>query len=131
MLAPSKVLNPGVGEIIVAGKAVEVTFTGVLGGDVTRFSAGERFEFRLTEAVRMSLAAVEAKSRLLKAAVPAESAVELVPLGSRAPSRSVIVTVLVAGVNTIPLSVKVNTGAGVSATSTAALEGGSVVKANA
>ena len=128
---PNTVLGPGVGEIIVAGKAVEVTFTGVLGGDVTRFSAGERFEFRLTEAVRMSLAAVEAKSRLLKAAVPAESAVEVVPLGSRAPSRSVMVTALVAGVKTMPLSVKVNTGAGVSATPTPALEGGSVVKANA
>jgi hypothetical protein len=44
---------------------------------------------------------------------------------------SIIVTVLVAGENTAPLSVKVTTGAGVSRNPMSALEGGSVVNASA
>jgi hypothetical protein len=107
------------------------TFTGVLGGDTTRYSAGERFGFRLNDAVNVSPAAVEEKMRLLNAAVPAASALEFVPLEDRAPSKSVMLTMLVAGTNTVPLSVRVNAGAGVSATPVRTLAGGSVVKASA
>jgi hypothetical protein len=131
LLVPNTVLGPGVGEIIVARADAETTFTGVLGDDVTRFSAGERLGFRLRDAVSVSSASTEEKMRLLNVAIPDESAIELVEFEDRAASASFMVTVLMAGKNTVPLSVRVKIGAGESGTPMVAPEGGSVVKARA
>src|SRR5580658_6133157 len=88
-----------------------VTLIAVLGGD-TRFNAGDRFGFRLSVAVSVSPLSSEERIRLLNVAVPDASGTELVPVADSALSRSVIVTVLVAGANAAPLSVNVTTGAG-------------------
>ena len=106
------------------------TLIPVLGG-ATRFNAGERFGLRLRDAVSVSLVSTEVNLRLLNVADPDESAAKFVPVGDKPSLASVIVTVLVAGANTEPLSVKVTTGAGESAAPMTPLDGGSVVKLRA
>jgi len=116
--------------VIDKGVGCALTSTPVLGCDI-RYNGGERFAFRLSDDVSVSLVSVEEKMRLLNVADPDESAAEFDPLEDSAPSASVMVTVLVPGANTEPLSVRVTAGAGETGTPTVALEGGSVVMASA
>ena len=115
-------------DVIVGGPFA--TFNPVLDGD-NKFNAGERFEFKLSEAVSVSPVSAAKKTRLPNEADPDESATEFVPVSDNPPSASVIVTMLSADANAAPLSVNVTTGPGESGLPLNALVGGSVVKLSA
>jgi len=106
----------------------------IVGGPFATFNpvlAGERFGFKLSEAVSVSPVSAAEKTRLPNEADPDESAAEFVPVSDNPPSASVIVTMLSADANAAPLSVNVTTGPGESGLPLNALVGGSVVKLSA
>jgi hypothetical protein len=117
--------EPAAGEVRAAMVALDA-LTAVLGSD-TRVNCGERFGFRMRDAVSRSSAVTFEMVRLLKTAEPDDTLTEVVPPSAETLSVMFMLPAF-AAVKAEPLSVKLTTGAGLSGENPAVLAGGWVVK---